>query len=225
MMRQLFNFVVVAACFLSGACDSTGTESGAMRAVADSIRTDSIARTRQDSINRTLPGYVVDSILSTDEELRRFRAAVGGDSAAEFTGGSPNREALVQRFVSAVAATDTNELRAMAIHAREFADLYYVDSPYSRAPYRQSPALAWRMIQNPSSAGLTQMLTRFGGRKLEYISHKCDPTVEHEGSTTRYAGCLVIAREPDGTTVTRRYFGSIMERGGQFKFLSYSNQY
>ena len=113
----------------------------------------------------------------------------------------------------------------MAIHAREFADLYYVDSPYSRAPYRQSPALAWRMIQNPSSAGLTQMLTRFGGRKLEYISHKCDPTVEHEGSTTRYAGCLVIAREPDGTTVTRRYFGSIMERGGQFKFLSYSNQY
>lgn len=112
----------------------------------------------------------------------------------------------MQRFVSAVAATDTNELRAMAIHAREFADLYYLDSPYSRAPYRQSPALAWRMIQNPSAGGLTQMIRRFGGRKLEYLSHKCDPKVEHEGAWHATPGAssrresLTVTRPPAGTS-------------------------
>jgi hypothetical protein len=222
MMLQ-FSTLALAVAVLSG-CDAAGSR-GATRAAADSARTDSMARARQDSINRTLPGYVVDSILPTDEELRRFRAAVGGDSATGFTGGSPTREALVRRFVKSVAINDTTDLRAMAVHAREFADLYYLDSPYSHPPYRQSPSLAWRMIQDPSSSGLTQMLRRFGGKTIEYVNHRCDPKVAREGRTTRYAGCLVTAREPDGTTVTRRYFGSIVERDGQFKFLSYTNQF
>jgi hypothetical protein len=28
-----------------------------------------------------------------------------------------------------------------------------------------------------------------------------------------------------GDTATKRYFGSIIERGGQFKFLSYTNDF
>ena len=42
----------------------------------DSARADSIALVRQDSINRAQPGYIVDSILPMDEQLRRFRAGL-----------------------------------------------------------------------------------------------------------------------------------------------------
>lgn len=201
-----------------------GTRSSA-RTPADSARADSIARVRQDSINRTLPGYVIDSILPAEEELRRFRAALPGDSAVRFVGGSPSREALVRRFVRAVAANDTADLRAMALRAREFADLYYPESPYARPPYHQAPALAWSLIQNPSSAGLTKLLHRFGGKPMTYVSFACDPKIKHDGATTRYAGCLVRVIGEGGDTTARRLFGSIVARGGQYKFLSYTNNF
>jgi hypothetical protein len=218
-----------ATCFLLAAvalaaCAKDDTRALSFKSPADSARTDSIARAQQDSINRAQPGYVVDSIFTTDEEVRRFRAAVGGDTATAFVGGSPSREALVRRFVAAVAANDTASLRAMVVHAREFVDLYYMDSPFSRPPYRQSPSLAWRMIQDPSLQGLSSLLLKLGGLSLTYVRHACDPKVAHEGRTTRYAGCIVTLREAGGQPVTRLLFGSIVERGGQFKFLSYTNK-
>jgi hypothetical protein len=131
----------------------------------------------------------------------------------------------VRRFVRAVAANDTNDLKAMAFHSREFADLYYPESPYSRPPYHQPPALAWSLIQNPSASGLTRLLHNRGGKPMTYVSHKCDPKVLHEGHNTRYAGCLITVIEGKGAPVTRRYFGSIVERDGKYKFLSYTNQF
>jgi hypothetical protein len=193
-------------------------------AARDSARADERRRARQDSINRTLPGYVVDSIFPVDEELRRFRKALGGDSALVFSGGSPSREALVRRFVTALAASDTNELRTMVVHGREFADLYYPVSPYARAPYHQPPQLAWSLIQNPSADGLTKLLHSMGGQPITYVAHKCDPRVLHEGRITRYAGCIVRIVGARGDTTTRLMFGSIVELGGVYKFLSYTNR-
>ncbi len=193
-------------------------------AARDSARADEVRRARQDSINRTLPGYVVDSIFPVDEELRRFRKALGGDSALVFSGGSPSREALVRRFITALVASDTNEFRTMAVHGREFADLYYPGSPYSRAPYHQPPQLAWSLIQNPSADGITKLLRTMGGKPISYVSHRCDPTALHEGRVTRYAGCIVRIADTKGDTTTRLMFGSVVEFGGVYKFLSYTNR-
>ncbi len=184
---------------------------------------DSAALARTDSINRAQPGYVIDSILPPEEEMRRFRASFPGDSATEFIGGRESREALVKAFITAVAAADTSTLRAMVIHGREFADLYYPESPYARAPYRQPPSFAWRLIQDPSAAGLTSLLRRLGGTPVTYLSHRCDPKVVREGRTTRYAGCLVQVRNEKGAPQWKRLFGSIVERDKQYKFLSYTN--
>ena len=216
--------VLVIGCLLGvSACGPADPKVLAAKTLVDSARADSIARAQQDSINRTMPGYVIDSILPVEEELRRFRAAVGGDSATSFTGGSDSRDALVKRFVRAVSTSDVADLRAMVVKSREFADLYYLDSPYSHPPYRQSPATAWAMMQNPSGAGLTHLLKRFGSKSLTYLSHACEPKVLREGRTTRYTGCLVRVVEATGDTTTRRMFGSIVERGGVYKFLSYTN--
>ena len=204
---------------------SSDTRGAPLRASSDSARADSIARARQDSVNRAQPGYVVDSILSPDEELRRFRAAAPGDSASVLKGGSDSREVLVRRFVRALSANDTNDLRAMAVHAREFSDVYYPASPYAHPPYRQPISFAWRMIQDPSTAGLGKLLKRLGGRPMQFVSQRCDPKVAHEGPVTRYAGCLVEVVDETGKAVTKRYYGSIVEYKGQFKFLSYTNDF
>jgi len=224
MLRSFRLAVLLFIASLSVGCEK-GAEASAARVPSDSARVDYIARARQDSINRAQPGYVVDSIFPVEEELRRFRAQLGGDSATALANASESREALVRRFVRAVAANDTNDLKAMAFRSREFADLYYPESPYSRPPYHQPPALAWSLIQNPSTSGLTRLIHNLGGKPITYVSHKCDPKVLHAGRNTRYAGCLITVVEGNGAPVTRRYFGSIIQRDGKYKFLSYTNQF
>jgi hypothetical protein len=188
------------------------------------VRADSVARARQDSINRAQPGYVVDSVHPPEEELRRFRVAVGGVPAKSFSGGSESREILVKRFLDAISTRDTADLRKMVLSPREFVDLYYPDSPNAHPPLYQSPSLEWGLIQNPSASGLNQLLRKFGGQRPRYAGHVCDQKVLHEGKVTRHQGCLVRLIGERGDTTNRLMFGSIVERDGQFKFLSYSNR-
>ncbi len=228
MRHTLWCAVALGTLGVAGACrgaESRPAHATSVATARDSAVADSMARARQDSVNRAQPGYVVDSILPPEEDLRRFRAAFREDSATRFVGGEPTREALVRRFIGAVARADTASLRAMAVHGREFADLYYPDSPYARPPYRQPVSFAWRTIQDPSSAGLGKLLHAVGGRRMTYLSHRCDPAILREGRTTRHAGCLVTLRDASGAEVTKRWFGSIVERDGQFKFLSYTNRF
>ena len=216
--------VTLAALLVAAGCvtrDSRGPDSAALR--ADSIRTDSLARARQDSINRAAPGYVIDSILPPDEEARRFRAGLRGDSATEFVGGERSREALVRRFVRSLAAGDTNALRAMVVTGREFVDIYYPGSLYAKPPYHQPVGFAWRMIQGPSNSGFTRLVRRLAGHRMQFVSEKCEPRLVSEGKVHRHTGCLVRLVDERGDTVTKRLFGSIVEHRGRFKFLSYTN--
>jgi hypothetical protein len=191
----------------------------------DSVRDDSANRAHQDSINRATPGYVVDSILPVDEEMRRFGAAIGGQLVTRLAGASPSREALVRRFMKAVASNDSADLRAMALSAREFADLVYPESPYTHPPYRQSPALVWNQIQNPSASGFTRLVRRLGSQPLRYIDHRCDAKPDRAGRNLIWTNCFVRVASPTGQTTSHRLFGSVIQRDGRFKFVSYKNEF
>ena len=197
--------------------------SDSLAARQDSATADSIARVRQDSVNRTTPGYVIDSLLPPAEEARRFRAAVPGDSATAFVGGEGTRDALVRRFVRSLAAADTHDLRRMVVTGREFVDIYYAGSPYARGPYHQPVGLAWRLIQDPSEAGFRRLVQRLAGHPATFVEQRCEPRTLREGQVDRYTGCLVRVVDANGDTATRRLFGSILAHQGRFKFLSYTN--
>jgi len=200
-------------------------EDRSRQAMADSARADSIARARQDSINRATPGYVIDSILPVEEELRRFRAALGGQTATRLDEGSASRDALVRRFMASLSRNDTGELRKIALQPREFADLVYPESPYTHAPYRQSPALVWYQIENGSSVGFTRLVRRLGGQPLKYVDNRCDPKPDRQGRNAIWTNCAVRIIGPAGKSTTHRLFGSIIERDGVFKIVSYRNEF
>ena len=191
----------------------------------DSARADSIARARQDSVNRTLPGYIVDSIRPVEEELRRFRAAVGGESTTALAGGATSRAALVREFIEAVAAADTTKLRRMVLTPREFSDVIYPESPYVRPPYQQPPGLVWSQMEASGTTGLTRLLRRLGGQPLTYLAHECVGEPESNGSNKIWKGCTVRITNAAGDTATAHLFGSIAERDGQFKFVTYANDF
>ena len=213
--------LAIAACSRAGESKSVSAES----VRADSVRKDSIVRARQDSFNRAQPGYVVDSILPVEEELRRFRAAVGGKPVTVFSNGSSSREELVKRVVRDVAVRDSADLRALTLTAREFADLVYPSSPYTHPPYRSPPGLVWMQISQPSATGLKRLLARRGGTTFEYVDYSCQPTPEHQGANTVWTDCQVRVIGPNRETLTQRWFGSIIERDGIYKVVSFANQF
>lgn len=208
------------------ACRDAGAKSvDTMAARTDSVRRDSIASARQDSINRAQPGYVVDSILPVEETVRRFKATIGGSPVTELQHASTSREALVRRIVHDVATRDTIDLAAAAITPREFIDLVYPSSPYTHPPYRESPAIVWMQIANPSNSGYLRLVRRLGGQAFAYESHTCAAKPDRQGKNTLWVGCTLRVLDASHEITTQHWFATIIERDGRFKVLSYHNQF
>ncbi|HEX9565204.1 MAG TPA: hypothetical protein VF981_14575 [Gemmatimonadaceae bacterium] len=183
---------------------------------------DSVARARQDSINRAQPGYIIDSILPIEEQLRRFRADIAVAPGA-LAGGGASRDALVRRFVRSLETRDTTALVAMLLSRSEFAWLVYPGSQWTVPPYRQAPGLVWMLATRENSTGLSRLLERLGGRALHYQSYACGAEPERLGENRIWRGCTVRLVRSPGDTASMRLFAGIIERGGQFKIYSYGN--
>jgi hypothetical protein len=113
----------------------------------------------------------------------------------------------------------------MALSVREFADLMYPESQYTKPPYKMDPALVWRTIQNPSGSGFKRLSRRAAGLSLTLVSYRCDPKPLVQGPNSFWQNCELKLRNARGMEETHRFFGTIFERGGQFKFLSYRNEF
>ena len=167
---------------------------------------------------------IVDSARTLDEDLRRFRANIPA-APERFSGGAPSREALVRNFLNALAKSDTATLVRMALTRAEFAYLTYPSSPYTRAPYRQSPEIVWLLLRTEHEKGLTRLLRRLGGEKIDYLGHRCDPEPLREGENRLWRGCRVRVRIGGERLRDRRLFGAVVEREGEFKFASYRTDF
>jgi hypothetical protein len=190
----------------------------------DSARADSIARVRQDSINRAQPGYVVDSILPIDEQLRRFRASVP-DTIGGLAGGATSRDQLVRSFVRSLEAADTVALIRLTISKAEFAWLVYPDSPLSAPPYQQAPDLVWMRHAAASGTGLKRLLARLAGTPLGFRGWRCGERPVAEGENRLWRDCVVTLSKSPRETETLQLFSSILGRDGRFKILSYDNAF
>ena len=169
------------------------------------------------------PRGVVDSIFTVGEDIARFKAARGNPSAARLANGSASRDALVQRFIHAVERRDTADLRAMLLTDAEFIDLYYPASMYVRPPYRQSPDLVWFLMQESGGKGIRRALDRFGGQPLGYKGYRCAEEPVVRGENRFHSHCEVRWASVSTGSKLIRLFGPVMERDGQFKFISYTN--
>jgi hypothetical protein len=163
----------------------------------------------------------IDSILPIDEEVRRFRERVGRRADA-LEGGTDGRDALVASFVTAVERADTAALARMAIDAAEFIDLYYPHTMYTSRPYELSPSIVWLLVGQNGEKGLVRILRRLAGKPFGFEGYRCDPAPKIEGRNRLWDGC-VLDRTANGQRESLRLFGSIIERDGRFKFVSYAN--
>jgi hypothetical protein len=185
--------MIISACVLLAACGPESPEP----AVAAEVAAVPDARAHRG---------VVDSIFPIEEEMRRFRAILGPEPTG-LTGGAASLDELVARFARAVERADTAALVDMLMSRDEFGWLYYPTTRFTAPPYTLAPATVWFQIESGSSQGLARLMARLGGRPLALERHR----------NRIWEGCIV--RIPFDATL----FGSIVERDGVFKFVSYTN--
>lgn len=165
----------------------------------------------------------VDSVVPREVTLAQFRE--GTKPVDRFTGGAPSRDALVREWVKAVESSDTAKLTSMRINRDEFAWLYYPTAAQGLPPYDLSPALLWFTVDGQSNKGLTRLLLDRGGMPLHVIGYSCDPKSATEGENTTWGPCTLKRVRAPGDTIEERLFGLIVERGGEWKFLSYKGRF
>jgi hypothetical protein len=157
-----------------------------------------------------------DGEEGTEAQLQRFRADLP-ESPAALASGAESRDSLIQRYVRALEQRDTLTLEALSLTRTEFAYLYYPSSKMSSPPYELPAALMWARLQASNRKGALRALDAYGGRLLGFTGYHC-PEPSTEGENRIWAGCLL--RTTGGEL---RLFGSILERGGRYAFISLAN--
>jgi hypothetical protein len=164
----------------------------------------------------------IDSIFPMEEEVRRFREGLSAPS--ELTGGASSIDALADRFLRGLEAGDAPQLAGLALDRAEFAWFYFPHTIYVDGPYELSPSLVWYQLQNRSARGLTRALHRYEGKQLHDTGIECATAPEEHGPDRIHHGCAVLGELPSGEQVREVLFGSVLERDGQFKFVSFTNE-
>jgi len=170
------------------------------------------------------PGDKIDSILPMQEYLRRFRA--GLTQPHRLAGGAANPEALARRFLAAVSARDTAAFTDLIASRAEFAWLVFPEHSYARPPYELDPEIFWLQLTAGSAKGLGRTLQRYGGLPLTLLALQCRPdTLQIKTGSVRLQGNCELRFQAGDSVETRRLFGSVVERNGVAKLLSYANDF
>lgn len=167
------------------------------------------------------PVGVIDSALPMAEHLRRFRSGLVEPATLD---GPTNRATLVRRAFEAIASRDTLTLRALMLSRAEFAYLFFPSNRMAKPPYEMPPALLWFQLTAESNKGLSKAFQHLGPAPIALVSHRCPGKPDGEDANLLHNGCIVRAWRADGTVTEVQLFGSILERGGRFKLLSYANK-
>jgi hypothetical protein len=163
----------------------------------------------------------VDTIVPRDEALRRFQAE--SPRVEGLQEGETSREAVLAAYVRALETRDTAAITRLAISRAEFAWLYYPTTPQGLPPYDVEPGLLWFLLSSRSDKGARRALTVYGGQRFRVLAQDCGQTGAQEGANTIWGPCIVRWVGESRDTVSTQLLGQIIERGGQYKVLSYSN--
>lgn len=168
------------------------------------------------------PGDKIDSILPMPEYLHRFRE--GLVEPARLSGGATSREALARRFLELVSARDTSGLASLAVSRAEFAWLVFPHHIYAEPPYELDPEIFWMQLTAESAKDAHRTLEQYGGARLTFLRLGCqrDSAQIKSGPVRIWSACELRYRAGD-SVLTRRLFGSIVERDGRMKLLSFAN--
>ena len=146
-------------------------------------------------------------------------AIAAGSSLAQ-TGGASSAEDLASRALAAIESKDKAALEKLTVTEEEF-KLYIwpTTHPASMGP-QSKPAGAYQALRQASAAGIEQRIAEYGGRKLKVVRIAFGPERKLKDGRILQAPEITASGEEAGE-VKFRIAASVLEHGGEFKFVSF----
>jgi hypothetical protein len=153
--------------------------------------------------------------------LAGLLAVAGCQSDPPLANTHESARAVAEQLLDAIARRDRPALDAVAITEPEFRAHVWTSLPAAR-PERNLPmSYVWGDLHQKSTASLSRILTRHGGRRYELVG------VRFGDEPTAYAGYVVhreavlSVRTAGGAPEDIRVCGSLIEKDGGWKVFSY----
>ncbi len=141
------------------------------------------------------------------------------------TGGMASSEELVRAGLKALQRNDTTALVELMITPEEYSAIIYPElgKHWSGARDTRETITDWMKRNHFGSAekGLRRMLRDFGGRSFRLDSVTFGDSIQVYPSYTIHQQTLVSVTDAEGKHRDLRAFGSIVEKAGIFKLLSW----
>jgi hypothetical protein len=183
-------------------------------------RADGVWIPSQDSLRKT-PGYVIDSVFTPEENLRRFQATVAAPADNRLSGGAPSTDALLRRYWALLDAGDTLAMTPLIVSRAEYAYVYFPESIEGASG--MPPAVGWELIVRQSGRGLTRALFQAQRGPATVLRTLCSDEPRRMGKSVVYGPCGVVIRR-DGTEETLWLAKTLIERDGVHKLLGLQNE-
>ncbi len=222
------SFIVCGAlvCLLAAACTdrpvdavAAGLPAGVNARMVER-RSDGVIIPSLDSLRKTA-GYVIDSVFSPAENLRRFQRTVATAPPSRLEGGAPSTEALLRRYWALLAIGDTLGVAPLVVSRAEYAFLYAPASAEFAAG--MPPHIGWEIILSQSGRGLTRALRTAQREPAPILATLCSDTARTVGTGTLYGPCGVVVRRASSTD-TVWIAKSLFARDGRHKLLGLQNE-
>jgi len=179
---------------------------------------------RSSMVSRASVTSGVDAHVASGADAHVTSGAVGRASG-ELTGGASSPRRLVEQVLDAVADRDTAALLAMLVDADEYDRIvypelgaHYVAARDTRSETRQ---FLWENQRLDALKGMRSAMRELGGRRLSFVTIEFTEGEQRYPSYRLMEGGVVSVVDADGTPATLHMLGTMIEKGGRYKLLSY----
>lgn len=175
-----------------------------------------------DGINETATNVSNSQDVKSGDESGWLSMA---SSSRPLDGGASSVVDLVELAMDAFESHDTTALERLLIRRDEFVDIIYPELGLFYASARdtriETKQFLWENQDRNSQKGLRKALREVGRKRMRVIDVRFEGGVKTFRTYKLHEGTQVIVRTERGTEATLLALGSIVERDGRFKLMSY----
>jgi hypothetical protein len=148
--------------------------------------------------------------------------ATGG--VGGLSGGAPSTDALIRRFLAAIAERDRDALDAMRVSEAEYRNWIVPGSVAPGEPpqivNREASQYFWELLDTKTRYYREAILADFGGKHLELVDATFVKGTKIWANHVAHGRLRLVLRDESGAERELRT-GSVAEVDGQFKFISF----
>ena len=123
--------------------------------------------------------------------------------------------------VEALNQGDTSGLHQLRVSRKEYVSWMWPEFPASGPPHNYPEDFAWSNLDTKCSRAVRQLIKRYGENNLTFVGLGFAQSTKEYRGFQLLRGTVLTVRNNSGHQKTLKILGSVVEKDGRYKLLSY----